>query len=119
MAVTGAIPKKLFYRIGEVCKMCSIQPHVLRYWETEFALLSPAKNRAGQRIYREKDLQLIQAIKQLLYQEGYTIAGANRKLLEDGKADLPLFKQPLKVDQTEALSEIHRELEGILKIVGG
>ena len=111
------IRKKLFYKIGDVCKLCSIQPHVLRYWETEFTLLSPAKNRAGQRIYREKDLQLVQAIKQLLYQEGYTISGANKKLLDDGKSDLPLFKQSHKMDHTQALSEIRVELQEILKIL--
>ncbi len=113
----AVIRKKLFYKIGDVCKLCSIQPHVLRYWETEFTLLSPAKNRAGQRIYRERDLQLVQAIQQLLYKEGYTISGANKKLLDDGKSDLPLFKQPLKVDQAQALSDIQKELEEILKIL--
>ena len=113
----AVIRKKLFYKIGDVCKLCSIQPHVLRYWETEFTLLSPAKNRAGQRIYREKDLQLVQAIKQLLYQEGYTISGANKKLLDDGKSDLPLFKPSSKADQGPALSEIQKELEEILKIL--
>ncbi len=113
----AVIRKKLFYKIGDVCKMCSIQPHVLRYWETEFTLLSPAKNRAGQRIYREKDVQLVQAIQQLLYKEGYTISGANKKLLDDGKSDLPLFKQSPKVDQAQALSEVQKELEEILKIL--
>lgn len=113
----AVIRKKLFYKIGDVCKLCSIQPHVLRYWETEFTLLSPAKNRAGQRIYREKDVQLIQVIKQLLYKEGYTISGANKKLLDDGKSKLPLFKKPPKIDQTQALSEIQKELEEILKIL--
>ncbi|MDA2927420.1 MerR family transcriptional regulator [Acidobacteria bacterium AH-259-G07] len=111
------IGKKLFYKIGEICRICGIQPHVLRYWETEFTLLSPAKNRAGQRIYREKDLRLIQTIQQLLYEQGYTIAGANQKLLEDGHAELPLFKKALKVGQREALNEIERELQEILKIL--
>jgi len=78
------IPKKLFYKIGEVCDICEIQPHVLRYWETEFSQLSPSKNSSGQRVYRYRDLQLVQRIKQLLYQEGYTIAGANRKLSGEG-----------------------------------
>ncbi len=113
----AVIRKKLFYKIGDVCKLCSIQPHVLRYWETEFTLLSPAKNRAGQRIYREKDVQLVQAIQQLLYKEGYTISGANKKLLDDGKSDLPLFKQSPKVGQAPALSDIRKDLEEILKIL--
>lgn len=72
--------KKLFYRIGEACKQLDIQPYVLRYWETEFPVLSPRKSKAGQRVYSEEELQLIHRIKQLLYEEGYTIAGAKKKL---------------------------------------
>jgi DNA-binding transcriptional MerR regulator len=74
------VPKKLFYRIGEACKQLDIQPYVLRYWETEFSVLSPKKSKAGQRVYSEEELRLIQRIKQLLYEEGYTIAGAKKKL---------------------------------------
>src|SRR5690606_39456909 len=77
--------KKLFYKIGEVSKICGVEPHVLRYWESEFTLLRPTKNRAGQRIYRKKDLELIETIKHLLYDQGFTIAGANQKLLERSK----------------------------------
>lgn len=72
--------KKLFYRIGEACRQLDIQPYVLRYWETEFPVLNPRKSKAGQRVYSEEELQLIQRIKQLLYEEGYTIAGAKKKL---------------------------------------
>ena len=61
---------KLFYKIGEVCKICDVPAHVLRYWETEFPLLAPNKNRSGQRIFREKDVQLVAEIKRLLYEEG-------------------------------------------------
>ncbi len=74
------IPRKLYYKIGEVCDLCKIEPHVLRYWETEFSQLSPSKNNSGQRVYRYRDVQVVQRIKQLLYEEGYTIAGANKKL---------------------------------------
>jgi DNA-binding transcriptional MerR regulator len=74
------LSKKLFYRIGEACKLLDIQPYVLRYWETEFPVLQPRKSKAGQRVYSEEELQLIQRIKQLLYEEGYTIAGAKKKL---------------------------------------
>jgi DNA-binding transcriptional MerR regulator len=74
------VGKKLFYRIGEACRQLDIQPYVLRYWETEFPVLSPRKSKAGQRVYSEEELQLIQRIKQLLYEEGYTIAGAKKKL---------------------------------------
>ena len=72
--------KKLFYRIGEACKQLDIQPYVLRYWETEFPVLNPKKSKAGQRVYSEEELGLIRRIKQLLYEEGYTIAGAKKKL---------------------------------------
>ncbi|HEY3128622.1 MAG TPA: MerR family transcriptional regulator [Acidobacteriota bacterium] len=74
------IPKKLYYKIGEVCDLCKVEPHVLRYWETEFPQLSPSKNNSGQRVYRYRDVQVVLRIKQLLYEEGYTIAGANKKL---------------------------------------
>ncbi|HEV8132189.1 MAG TPA: MerR family transcriptional regulator [Acidobacteriota bacterium] len=77
------IPRKLYYKIGEVCDLCEIEPHVLRYWETEFSQLSPSKNNSGQRVYRYRDVQVVQRIKQLLYQEGYTIAGANKKLVSE------------------------------------
>ena len=72
--------EKLYYKIGEACRVLDIQPYVLRYWETEFRALSPNKSKSGQRVYNERDLQLIQRIKELLYDEGYTIAGAKKKL---------------------------------------
>jgi DNA-binding transcriptional MerR regulator len=74
------IQKRLYYKIGEACKALDIQPYVLRYWETEFAAISPSKSRSGQRVYSEKELEIIRRIKQLLYDEGYTIAGAKKKL---------------------------------------
>ncbi len=72
--------KKLFYKIGEACKRLDVQPYVLRYWETEFPALSPNKSKSGQRVYSEKDLQVIARVKELLYDEGYTISGAKKKL---------------------------------------
>jgi len=72
--------EKLYYKIGEACKMLDIQPYVLRYWETEFSFLSPSKSRSGQRVYGETDFALIRRIKELLYDEGFTIAGAKKKL---------------------------------------
>lgn len=72
--------KRLYYKIGEACKELDIQPYVLRYWETEFPVLSPTKSSSGQRVYSEKELALIRRIKELLYEEGYTIAGAKKKL---------------------------------------
>jgi DNA-binding transcriptional MerR regulator len=74
------LAKKLYYKIGEACKHLDIQPYVLRYWETEFPMLHPEKSSSGQRVYNERDLATIRRIKELLYDEGYTIAGAKKKL---------------------------------------
>lgn len=73
-------PKKIFHKIGEVCELTKTEPYVLRYWESEFPFLAPEKNRAGQRIYTDDDIQTVLAIKRLLYEEGYTTAGARRRL---------------------------------------
>jgi len=74
------LPRKLFYKIGEVCQLTDTQPYVLRFWESEFPQLAPNKSRSGQRLYRKKDIDLVLEIKRLLYQEGFTIAGARKKL---------------------------------------
>ncbi len=74
------IPDKLFFKIGEVAQLTGTKPHVLRYWESEFKMLRPAKGESGQRIYRRKDVELIFSIKQLLYEENFTIAGAKKQL---------------------------------------
>src|SRR4029453_3668854 len=75
-----AIPEKLFFKIGEVCDLAGVQAHVLRYWESEFPMLAPQKNRAGQRTYRKRDVEMALRIKELLYDDQYTIAGAKKKL---------------------------------------
>jgi DNA-binding transcriptional MerR regulator len=80
MASKARVQKRLYYKIGEACKALGIQPYVLRYWETEFPALTPSKSRSGQRVYSEKELEIIRRIKELLYEEGYTIAGAKKKL---------------------------------------
>ncbi|MDT7541928.1 MAG: hypothetical protein QOE33_1832 [Acidobacteriota bacterium] len=74
------IPEKLFFKIGEVCDITGIQAHVLRYWESEFPTLAPQKNRAGQRTYRRRDVEMVLRIKELLYEDQFTIAGAKKKL---------------------------------------
>jgi DNA-binding transcriptional MerR regulator len=74
------IPNKLFFKIGEVCEITDTQPYVLRYWESEFSALAPAKNSSGQRIYRRRDIETVLRIKELLYEEGFTIAGAKKRL---------------------------------------
>jgi DNA-binding transcriptional MerR regulator len=78
-----AIPEKLFFKIGEVCDIAGVQAHVLRYWESEFPTLAPQKNRAGQRTYRRRDVEMALRIKELLYDEQYTIAGAKKKLASE------------------------------------
>ncbi|MBO0861056.1 MAG: MerR family transcriptional regulator [Chloracidobacterium sp.] len=80
-----SIPDKLFFKIGEVCELVGVQAHVLRYWETEFPTLQPQKNRSGQRTYRRKDVEMALRIKELLYEEGFTIAGAKRKLAGESR----------------------------------
>jgi DNA-binding transcriptional MerR regulator len=80
MLSKARVQKRLYYKIGEACKALGIQPYVLRYWETEFPALTPSKSRSGQRVYSEKELEIIRRIKELLYEEGYTIAGAKKKL---------------------------------------
>ena len=77
---TVDIPEKLFFKIGEVCELAGVQAHVLRYWESEFAMLAPQKNRAGQRVYRKRDVEIALRIKELLYEDQYTIAGAKKRL---------------------------------------
>jgi len=74
------IPEKIYFKIGEVCDILGVQAHVLRYWETEFPMLSPQKNRSGQRSYRRRDVEISLRIKELLYDEMFTIAGARKKL---------------------------------------
>ncbi len=110
---------KLFYKIGEVCKICDVPAHVLRYWETEFPPLAPNKNRSGQRIFREKDVQLVAEIKRLLYDEGYTIAGARKQLRRNG-ANLRtkhLFAGPDGNSPKKLLAQIRGELQDLTKIL--
>jgi DNA-binding transcriptional MerR regulator len=80
MSSNPRLPSKLFYRIGEVSRLTGLEPYVLRYWETEFPQLRPDKGKSGQRLYKKKDLDHILRIKQLLYEEGYTISGAKKKM---------------------------------------
>ena len=88
--------KKLYYKIGEACKSLDIQPYVLRYWETEFPALKPNKSKSGQRVYSEQDLVVIRRIKELLYDEGYTIAGAKKKLEKEDLSALGEVRVPEK-----------------------
>ena len=83
------IPNKLYFSISEVAEMTGVKPHVLRYWETEFPDLRPKKNRAGNRSYRERDIKMVMTIRDLLYQQGYTIQGARMQLRERSHHDEP------------------------------
>jgi DNA-binding transcriptional MerR regulator len=100
------IPEKIYFKIGEVCELVGVQAHVLRYWETEFPMLSPQKNSSGQRSYRRRDVEIALRIKQLLYNEMFTIAGAKKKLqaeAREGKAKpVPPAPEPAPVAQVTA-----------------
>ncbi|MCI0407472.1 MAG: MerR family transcriptional regulator [Acidobacteria bacterium] len=118
------IPKKHFYKIGEVCSLTDTQPYVLRFWESEFPQLAPNKSRTGQRIYRSRDVHLILEIKKLLYDEGYTIAGARKKLgmdseapasLSDSAADSGLSPEALVLLETQ--EEVRTSLGDILTLM--
>ncbi|HLZ11412.1 MAG TPA: MerR family transcriptional regulator [Candidatus Acidoferrum sp.] len=89
MAGNGAAAQteKEFYRIGDVSKIAALKPFVLRYWETEFPMLQPIKSASGHRLYRQEDVDMVLKIKRLLYDEGFTIAGARRHLRDGGGAD--------------------------------
>ena len=111
---SNKIPSKLFFKIGEVCELADTQPYVLRYWESEFSALAPAKNNSGQRIYRRRDIEMILRIKALLYEEGFTIAGAKKKLEQEvrdqpnASAETPITEPD---DEAEAADPV-REGEG-------
>jgi DNA-binding transcriptional MerR regulator len=100
------IPEKIYFKIGEVCEIVGVQAHVLRYWETEFPMLSPQKNRSGQRSYRRRDVEISLRIKQLLYDEMFTIAGARKKLqLEMREAPKLKIVHPEPAEESTRTSE--------------
>jgi DNA-binding transcriptional MerR regulator len=97
------IPDKLYYKIGEVAKFTGVKTHVLRYWETEFKAIKPNKSRSNQRLYRKQDVELILHLKDLLYNQGFTIAGARKKLREkpDRKVAEPVKKSTVKTSAAD------------------
>jgi len=109
---------KLYRSISEVSDVVGVKPHVLRYWETQFTMLRPKKNRAGNRMYRPEELKLLMRIKELLYERRYTIAGARRTLLADRKEPGPARAQVeigfADADRKLVLKEIATELKHIL-----
>src|SRR5512145_640753 len=116
------IPNKLFFKIGEVCEITDTQPYVLRYWESEFPALAPAKNSSGQRIYRRRDIETVLRIKQLLYEEGFTIAGAKKRLEGElaGRVDTPQSQAAAGISSDDkvksALVEVREQLRAILTL---
>ncbi|MBI5206349.1 MAG: MerR family transcriptional regulator [Candidatus Firestonebacteria bacterium] len=107
--------EKLFYSIGEVSEITKVKPHVLRYWEGEFKLLNLEKNKNGERIYRKKDIDLILKIKYLLYDEGFTIAGAKKRLNREKQGGVLKDSQEIKKEYEDLLTEIRTELQKIFE----
>ena len=106
-----SVEEKRLYKIGEVCRMADVQPYVLRYWETEFPPLAPNKSGGGQRLYSQREIDVILRIKQLLYAEGFTIAGAKKKLEEE------LAGTPKKRTEIGSVEDLKKELREILRIL--
>ena len=114
--------ERLYYRIGEVSRITGLKPHVLRYWESEFKVIKPHKEGSFQRLYRRKDLDLILKIKKLLYEDGFTIAGAKKKIRDLEKAEnrqmkLRLVEKKPDGKDHELLLAVQEELKGIREIL--
>jgi DNA-binding transcriptional MerR regulator len=112
------IPDKLYFRIGEVSRLCQLPAYVLRFWETEFPQLKPVKSSTGQRMYRQRDVENVLRIKKLLYEEGYTIAGARQQLKDESstarqQSGLPFPKQ----NPADKLKKVRQGLQEILGIL--
>jgi len=108
------IPDKLYFRIGEVGRLCSLPGYVLRFWETEFPQLKPSKSSSGQRMYRRADVESVVRIKKLLYEQGFTIAGARQQL----RADVKRKQAPLPFSAPGGRSELRQVRQGLREILG-
>jgi DNA-binding transcriptional MerR regulator len=119
MATTAdvVIPEKLYFRIGEVAGLCHLPAYVLRFWETEFPQLKPVKSSTGQRMYRHKDVESVLNIKKLLYEEGFTIAGARQQLRTENKGDKKQNPLPFPERPAPGLKQLREGLREILDIV--
>ncbi|QPJ65475.1 MAG: MerR family transcriptional regulator [Candidatus Nitrohelix vancouverensis] len=115
--MTNPIPDKLFYKIGEVAEYLGVEQHVLRYWEEEFQVLKPTKNKSGQRLYQRKDLEMVSEIKRLLYDEKYTIIGAKKKMKAARKTavqlDFAFDREKFEEWRADMTSEIKNLIETI------
>ncbi|HZE19422.1 MAG TPA: MerR family transcriptional regulator [Candidatus Angelobacter sp.] len=108
---------RLYYSISEVSDMIGVKPHVLRYWETQFKMLRPKKGRGGARMYRKRDVEILFEVKQLLYENRFTIAGARRKLLDDRQSREQMELTFARTDREEMLRALRKDLEGLLAMV--
>jgi DNA-binding transcriptional MerR regulator len=116
--VTPPRPTQEFFSIGEVCALTDLKPHVLRYWESQFRFLNPAKNRSGNRVYKSREVELIMLVKHLLYTEKYTIEGA-RQRIEQYRKSGDLKGQAARAASRTTLSELREQLEQILRLLDG
>lgn len=145
MKTETQIPNKLYFRIGEVADLLTVKPYVLRYWETEFPDIKPAKSKSGQRLYKRKDVETLVHIKELLYQQRFTINGARKRLKElvreqrslenNGQVSLPIHhahptpqapalpasqkSSPQTLDQRKVLGKIKKDLESVANLLRG
>ena len=113
MAAGGGEPVQEFFSIGDVCTLTDLKPHVLRYWESQFRFLSPAKNRSGNRVYQRREIELILLVKHLLYTEKYTIDGARQRLDEHRKSG-QLKREARRALDLETLLSLEDELRELL-----
>jgi DNA-binding transcriptional MerR regulator len=111
------IPDKLYFRIGEVATLCRLPAYVLRFWESEFPQLKPVKSSTGQRMYRKRDVESVLRIKQLLYEQGFTISGARQQLRAETKADKTQSAIPFPASSTAEIQHIRQGLREILSIL--
>jgi DNA-binding transcriptional MerR regulator len=111
------IPERLYFRIGEVARLCRLPAYVLRFWETEFSQLKPIKSSTGQRMYRRKDVESVLRIKKLLYEEGFTIAGARQHLRAETKSDKKQTPLPFPAAAPANLNPIRQGLREILSLL--
>jgi len=111
------IPEKLYFRIGEVARLCRLPAYVLRFWETEFPQLRPVKSTTGQRMYRKRDVENVLRIRKLLYEDGFTIAGARSQLREEAKGEKKQTALPFPAGVPGDLRHIRQGLKDILEIL--
>ena len=111
------VPDKLYFRIGEVSSLCSLPAYVLRFWETEFPQLKPVKSSTGQRMYRRRDVESVLRIKQLLYEQGFTISGARQQLRAETKSDKTQTAIPFPTQSAPEIQNIRQGLKEILNLL--